>query len=81
MIKYLFGIRSMRQTLKEIEFNFAYRWYWGYNMHEQLPYFSTFSKNYSRRFKYSDLFETIFARILCGVNKYGFIDDENIFID
>ena len=81
MIQYLFGIRSMRQTLKEIEVNFAYRWYLGYNMHEQLPHFSTFSKNYSRRFKDSDLFETIFARILCEVNKYGFIDEENIFID
>ena len=56
MIQYLFGIRSMRQTLKEIEVNFAYRWYLGYNMHEQLPHFSTFSKNYSRRFKDSDLF-------------------------
>ncbi|MBP8315041.1 transposase, partial [Clostridium neonatale] len=38
MIQYLFGIRSMRQTLKEIEVNFAYRWYLGYNMHEQLPH-------------------------------------------
>ncbi|MBE6051758.1 MAG: transposase, partial [Clostridium sp.] len=35
MIQYIFGIRSMRQTLKEIEVNFAYRWYIGYNMHEQ----------------------------------------------
>ena len=34
MIQYIFGIRSMRQTLKEIEVNFAYRWYIGYNMHE-----------------------------------------------
>ena len=81
MIQYIFGIRSMRQTLKEIEVNFAYRWYIGYNMHEQLPHFSTFSKNYSRRFKDTDLFEKIFAKILNEVNKYGFIDDENIFID
>ena len=81
MIQYIFGIRSMRQTLKEIEVNFAYRWYIGYNMHEQLPHFSTFSKNYARRFKDTDLFEKIFAKILNEVNKYGFIDDENIFIE
>lgn len=81
MIQYLFGIRSMRQTLKEIEVNNAYRWYLGYGMHEELPHFSTFSKNYSRRFKETNLFETIFARILLEINKYGFIDDENIFID
>lgn len=81
MIQYIFGIRSMRQTLKEIEVNIAYRWYLGYGMHEELPHFSTFSKNYSRRFKDSDLFENIFARILLEINKYGFIDDKNIFID
>lgn len=81
MIQYLFGIRSMRQTLKEIEVNNAYRWYLGYGPREALPHFSTFSKNYSRRFKGTDLFEKIFARILVEVNKYGFIDDENIFID
>ena len=81
MIQYIFGIRSMRQTLKDIEVNTAYRWYLGYGLHEELPHFSTFSKNYSRRFKDTDLFEKIFAKILLEVNKYGFIDDENIFID
>ena len=39
------------------------------------------SKNYSRRFKDTNLFENIFERILLEINKYGFIDDENIFID
>ena len=27
IIQYLFGIRSMRQTIKEIEVNMAYRWF------------------------------------------------------
>ena len=27
MIQYIFGIRSMRQTIKEIESNYAYRWF------------------------------------------------------
>ncbi|TYS29083.1 transposase, partial [Bacillus pumilus] len=30
LIQYLFGIRSMRQTIKEIETNVAYRWFIGY---------------------------------------------------
>ena len=30
-IQYLFGIRSMRQTIKEIEVNVAYRWFIGYS--------------------------------------------------
>ena len=30
MIQYLFGIPSMRQTIKEIEVNIGYRWFIGY---------------------------------------------------
>lgn len=56
-IQYVFGISSMRKTIGEIEVNFAYRWYLGYGMHETVPHFSTFGKNYTRRFKDSDLFE------------------------
>ena len=29
LIQYLYGIRSMRQTIKEIEVNVAYRWFLG----------------------------------------------------
>ena len=30
LIQYLFGIPSMRQTIREIEVNVAYRWFLGY---------------------------------------------------
>jgi transposase len=50
-VQYLFGIRSMRQTIKEIETNVAYRWFLGYSFSEKIPHFSTFGKNYVRRFK------------------------------
>jgi len=42
IIQYTFGIRSMRQTIKEIEVNNAYRWYIGYGLNEKPPHFSTF---------------------------------------
>ena len=35
IIQYTFGIRSMRQTIKEIEVNVAYRWYIGYGLDEK----------------------------------------------
>ena len=63
MIKYLFGIRSIRQTIKEIEVNMAYRWFLGYGMTDKIPHFSTFGKNYERRFAQSDIFEKIFEQI------------------
>jgi len=31
MIKYLFGIPSMRQTIREIEVNISYRWFLRYS--------------------------------------------------
>ena len=49
LIQYLFGIRSMRQTIREIEVNVAYRWFLGYGLYEPIPHFTTFGKNYVDR--------------------------------
>ena len=81
IIQYVFGIRSMRQTIKEIEVNTAYRWYLGYGLTEKIPHFSTFSKNYQRRFRGTDVFEQIFFRILNEVSDNGLLNAENIYID
>ncbi|PID82447.1 MAG: IS5/IS1182 family transposase, partial [Clostridiales bacterium] len=80
-IQYLFGIRSMRQTCKEIEVNVAYRWFLGLDMYDKVPHFSTFSKNYTRRFKDTDLFKKIFAYILEECYKAELVNPEQIFID
>lgn len=80
-IQYIFGIRSMRQTIKEIEVNTAYRWFIGYDIGEVIPHFSTFGKNYSRRFKGTDIFERVFNRILQEAVRCGFVDASAIFID
>ena len=81
MIQYLFGIRSMRQTIKEIEVNNAYRWFIGYDIGEEIPHFSTFGKNYSRRFKGTDIFERIFTHILDEAIDCRFIDEKVVFVD
>lgn len=81
LIQYLFGIRSMRQTIREINVNVAYRWFIGYGLIEPIPHFSTFSKNYARRFQNTDIFIRIFQRILKEAAKAGFIDASAIFIN
>ena len=81
MIQYIFGIRSMRQTIKEIESNYAYRWFIGYDIGEDIPHFSTFGKNYTRRFKDTDIFERIFTHILNEAVRHGFVDEKAVFID
>lgn len=81
LIQYTFGIRSMRQTIKEIEVNMAYRWFIGYGISEPVPHFTTFGKNYLRRFADTDIFEKIFERILSEAVSSGFVDASAVFID
>lgn len=59
LIQHLFGIKSMRQTIREIDTNVAYRWYLGFGFHDKVPHFSTFERimhvalvtvNYLKRF-------------------------------
>lgn len=80
-IQYLFGVRSMRQTIKEVETNVAYRWFLGYSFEDNVPHFSTFGKNYVRRFRETTLFEEIFAHILEQAVKAGFVTEDNLYID
>ena len=81
MIQYLYGIRSMRQTIKEIEVNLAYRWFLGLDLTDPVPHFTTFGKNYTRRFKDTDLFEQIFERILEECFKHKLVNPKEVFID
>lgn len=81
LIQCLYGIRSMRQTIKDIEVNVAYRWFLGLSMLDAVPHFTTFGKNYTRRFQGTDLYERIFERVLCECMNCGFVDMSTIFID
>ncbi|RUL55632.1 IS1182 family transposase, partial [Lysinibacillus antri] len=80
-VQYVFGIRSMRQTIKEIETNMAYRWFLGFGFHTEVPHFSTFGKNYVRRFQDTDIFEQIFYRILKEITDKGLLSPDHVFVD
>ena len=47
-IGYLFGIRSERQLMREIEVNVAYRWFLGLRLTDKVPDASTISQNRRR---------------------------------
>jgi hypothetical protein len=81
LIQYLYGIKSMRQTIKEIEVNVAYRWFLGLDMLDVVPHFSTFGKNYTRRFKDTGLFEQIFSKVLEECFRWDFVDPSVVFVD
>jgi len=81
LVQYTFGIKSMRQTISEIQTNNAYRWFIGYGLSEQIPHFTTFGKNYVRRFKDTDIFERVFVRVLEEAVNAGLIKSDAVFID
>ena len=81
IIQYMFGIKSMRQTIKDIEVNVAYRWFLGLDFYDPVPHFTTFGKNYKRRFEGTDMFEQIFMQILYQCMDKGLVDTQSIFVD
>jgi transposase len=63
-IGYLFGIRSERQLVREIQVNVAYRWFLGLRLTDRVPDASTLSQNRRRRFKGTEIEQTIFDAIV-----------------
>lgn len=59
-IQYLFGIRSMRQTIKEVDTNVAYRWFLGYSFEEKIPI-----SQLLERIMFADLEKRRCLRIFC----------------
>ncbi len=53
----------------------------GLELDEKVPHFSTFGKNYSRRFEGTDLFEQIFQHILEECYKYKLVDPSEVYVD
>ena len=80
LIQHLFGIRSLRQTVKEIDMNIAYRWFLGYDLTTKIPHFATVSYAFTHRFP-SEVFEAIFSHILEEIVRRGYVDANTIFID
>jgi len=62
-IGYLFGVRSERQLIREIQVNVAYRWFLGLGLMDKVIDASTFSQNRRRRFDGTDIEQVIFDEI------------------
>ena len=76
-IQALDGIKSMRQTCKKIKVDAEYRWFLGIPFGQDTPHFSTFSKNYERRFKDTDIFEEIVNQAI----RYNLVDGTTFYTD
>lgn len=80
-IQALDGIKSMRKTCEKIKVDAEYRWFLGIPFGQKTPHFSTFSKNYERRFKGTDIFEKIFINIVNQAIKYNLVDGTTFYTD
>jgi transposase len=80
LLQHIYGIPSLRQTLREVEDNIAFRWFLGYCLNESVPHFSTVSYNFLHRFK-DDTIERVFRWILYEIESSGYLSPEMVFID
>ena len=80
-IGYLFGIRSERQIVREIEVNVAYRWFLGLRLTDKIPDASTLSQNRRRRFAGTDIEQTIFDTIVEQAIGHGLIGGRVFYSD
>lgn len=80
LIQHIYGIRSLRQTVKEVEVNAAYRWFVGLSLLEPVPHFATISYAFSKRFP-RELSTQIFEWVLTKAYEKGLIDESVVFVD
>ncbi len=80
-IGYLFGVRSERQLVREVQVNVAYRWFLGLNLTDKVPDASTFSQNRRRRFEGTDIEQVIFDEIVEQALEKGLIGGKALYTD
>ncbi len=80
-IGYLFGVRSERQLVREIEVNLAYRWFLGLKLTDPVFDASTLSQNRRRRYQDETIAQAIFDRIVEQAMARGLADGSTLYTD
>ncbi len=80
LLQHIYGIPSLRQTLREVQMNIAYRWFLGYGLTESVPHFATVSYAFRHRFS-AEIVGRVFEWILEEIMKAGYLSEEVVFID
>ena len=80
-IGYLFGVRSERQLVRDIQVNVAYRWFLGFGLTDKVPDASTISQNRRRRFSESTIYQEIFDEIVVQAINRKMVDGSVLYSD
>ena len=78
-IGYLFGVRSERQLVREIEVNVAYRWFLRLGLTDAVFDASTLSQNRRRRFNDTSVAQDIFDAIVQQALHRGFVEGRVLY--
>lgn len=73
-IGYLFGIRSERQLVREIQVNVAYRWFLGLRPSDPIFDTLTLSRNRRRRYRDSSVAQDIFDQVVEQALGHGLVN-------
>lgn len=80
-IGYLFGVRSERQLVREVQVNVAYRWFLGLSLTDKVIDASTFSQQRRRRFLATDIEQQIFDEIVRQAITHALIGGDVLYTD
>lgn len=78
---YLFGVRSERQLIREVQVNVAYRWFLGLSLTDKVPDASTLSQNRIRRFNDSEVYQQIFDEIVLQAMQRKLVGGHTLYTD
>src|ERR1044071_4240028 len=81
IIGYLFAIRSERALCRDVRVNLAYRWFCGLSIEDQIPDHSAFSRARNDRFRDSDVFRSVFERVVGACIAAGLVGGEGFAVD
>ena len=81
LVGYLYGIKSERRLVREIQLNIAYRRFCDFELGEKIPDHSTFSKTRVRKWNESSLFQQIFLEIVRCCMEQKLIDGKEMASD
>jgi transposase len=81
IIGYVFAIRSERALCRDVQVNFAYRWFCGLSVEDKIPDHSAFSRARNDRFCDSDIFRSVFERVVGACMGAGLVGGEGFAVD
>ena len=81
IVGYVFAIRSERSLCREVQVNFAYRWFCGLSIEDKVPDHSAFSRARNERFGDSAIFRSVFERVVGACMRAGLVGGEGFAVD